>query len=161
VTVATDPLVSSSGAAGAHVARELIRRAEQESDPLACHIWGGETTVKLDPQRPGQGGRCLELALAAAREFGRDSDAAVSLHLLAAGTDGRDGPTDAAGAIVDSATWGVIETSGRHPERDLVRHDSYPALDAAGALLRTGPTGTNVNDVVIGLVPGRAYEDGD
>jgi len=71
--------------------------------------------------------------------------------LLAAGTDGRDGPTDAAGAIVDARTWSAIEAAGRDPARDLARHDAYHALDAAGALLRPGLTGTNVMDVVIGI----------
>jgi glycerate-2-kinase len=76
--------------------------------------------------------------------------------LLAAGTDGRDGPTEAAGAVVDGATWAEIETTGANPATALERHDCYPALDAAGALLRTGPTGTNVMDVVLGLVsPGQ------
>jgi hydroxypyruvate reductase len=71
--------------------------------------------------------------------------------LLAAGTDGRDGPTDAAGAVVDGGTWDAIATAGRDPSRDLAAHDAYHALDAAGALVRTGLTGTNVMDVVIGI----------
>ncbi len=71
--------------------------------------------------------------------------------LLAAGTDGRDGPTDAAGAVVDEGTWESIRGQGRRPDSDLARHDSYAALDAAGALLRTGLTGTNVMDLVFGL----------
>ena len=96
---------------------------------------------------PGLGGRCQELALAAARVLaGRAGPA-----LLAAGTDGRDGPTDAAGAIVDGSTWAAIAAGGRDPERDLARHDAYAALDAAGALLRPGLTGTNVMDIVIGV----------
>jgi glycerate-2-kinase len=71
--------------------------------------------------------------------------------VLAAGTDGRDGATDAAGAIVDTATWSAIERTGIDPTRALEWHDAYPALDAAGALLRTGLTETNVMDVVIGV----------
>ena len=71
--------------------------------------------------------------------------------MLAAGTDGRDGPTDAAGAIVDGRTWSAIRAAGRDPARDLAAHDAYPALDAAGVLLRTGLTGTNVMDVVIAI----------
>jgi hydroxypyruvate reductase len=69
--------------------------------------------------------------------------------LLAAGTDGRDGPTDAAGALVDGTTWERIVAAGRDPAIDLQRHDSYAALDAAGALLKTGPSGTNVMDIAI------------
>jgi hydroxypyruvate reductase len=71
--------------------------------------------------------------------------------LLAAGTDGRDGPTDAAGAIVDGSTWSAIMRSGRDPTRDLATHDAYHALDAASVLLRPGLTGTNVMDIVIGV----------
>lgn len=78
-------------------------------------------------------------------------DGAPSTCLLAAGTDGRDGPTDAAGAFVDGTTWERIRSAGRNPARDLAAHDAYPALDAAGALFRPGLTGTNVMDVVIGL----------
>ena len=77
---------------------------------------------------------------------------AAAITLLAAGTDGRDGPTDAAGAIVDRGTWRSDHRSGANPARDLARHDSYHALDAVGALFRPGLTGTNVMDVVIGLI---------
>lgn len=112
-----------------------------------CFVWGGETTVSLGGTPPGLGGRCQELALAAAAEL----DDVPGVALLAAGTDGRDGPTDAAGALVDGGTWARITGRGRDPEADLARHDAYHALDAADALLRTGPTGTNVMDVVIGL----------
>jgi glycerate 2-kinase len=77
--------------------------------------------------------------------------APLGVALLAAGTDGRDGPTDAAGAIVDGRTWSAIEESGRSPSQDLTAHDAYRALDAAGVLLRPGLTGTNVMDVVIGV----------
>jgi hydroxypyruvate reductase len=111
-----------------------------------CFIWGGETTVTLGPS-PGLGGRCQELALAAAHVLaGRGGPA-----LLAAGTDGRDGPTDAAGAIVDGSTWAAIAAAGRDPQRDLARHDAYAALNAVGGLLRPGLTGTNVMDIVIGV----------
>ena len=80
-----------------------------------------------------------------------DSRERRGISVLAAGTDGRDGPTDAAGAIVDGSTWSAIAAAGRDPVTDLARHDAYPALDAAGALFRPGLTGTNVMDVVIGL----------
>ena len=96
----------------------------------------------------GLGGRCQELALAAARVLRVPP---TGLALLAAGTDGRDGPTDAAGAIVDGKTWTAIAEKGRDPARDLAAHDAYRALDAAGALLRPGLTGTNVMDIVIGV----------
>ncbi|HEX5385964.1 MAG TPA: DUF4147 domain-containing protein [Gemmatimonadales bacterium] len=115
----------------------------------ACLIWGGETTVTLGAGA-GLGGRSQELALAAA-EVLHDGAGAQGPMILAAGTDGRDGPTDAAGAVVDGDTWEAIRETGRDPARDLARHDAYPALDAAGALLRPGLTGTNVMDVVFGL----------
>jgi hydroxypyruvate reductase len=99
-----------------------------------------------------RGGRCQELALSAARALYALGDAARGVTILAAGTDGRDGPTDAAGAVVDAQTWERVRAAGRDPARDLAAHDAYRALDAAGALLRTGLTGTNVSDVVIGLV---------
>lgn len=113
----------------------------------SCFVWGGETTVSLGAGPRGQGGRCQELALAAALEL----DQVPGVALLAAGTDGRDGPTDAAGGIVDGATCGRIAQAGRDPDADLARHDAYAALESAGALVRTGPTGTNVMDLVIGL----------
>jgi glycerate 2-kinase len=116
--------------------------------PPSCWIWGGETTVTLGERQPGLGGRCQELALAAARVL---ESAPERVALLAAGTDGRDGPTDAAGALVDGETWRAILRAGRDPLRDLLNHNAYPALDAAGALIRPGLSGTNVMDVVIGL----------
>ena len=74
------------------------------------------------------------------------------MTLLAAGTDGRDGPTDAAGAFADATVWDAITQAGGDPVRALARHESHAALHAADALFRPGPTGTNVLDVVIGLV---------
>jgi hydroxypyruvate reductase len=99
---------------------------------------------------PGLGGRSQELALAAAGELAAAGDDG-RITLLAAGTDGRDGPTDAAGACVDGRTWDAIRRAGRDPARDLAAHDAFRALDAARVLLRPGLTGTNVMDVVIGL----------
>jgi glycerate-2-kinase len=125
-----------------------------------CIIWGGETTVTLGEHPTGLGGRCQELALAAAQVL---SGTQSAVTLLAAGTDGRDGPTDAAGAVVDKDTWRSIARAGRDPARDLVTHDAYHALDAAGALLRPGLTGTNVMDIVIGICDGekrKRDEDG-
>ncbi len=104
--------------------------------------------MTLGDSTAGLGGRCQELALAAARAL---DGAGPAVMLLAAGTDGRDGPTDAAGAIVDGSTWRVVVAAGRDPARDLAAHDAYRALDAARALLRPGLTGTNVMDVVVGI----------
>ena len=109
-------------------------------------VWGGESTVCL-PEHPGRGGRNQHLALAAARLLSGYPE----LLLLAAGTDGTDGPTEEAGGLVDSETCGRITLAGLDPEDCLRRADAGTALAAADALVRTGPTGTNVADLVIGL----------
>jgi hydroxypyruvate reductase len=143
------PLEGEASQAGISVAATLRNYSQAPGTQGAarrCVILGGETTVTLGSD-PGLGGRSQELALAAARELAGLSRVA----LLAAGTDGRDGPTDAAGAVVDGTTWAAIAAAGRDPLADLARHDAYPALDAAGALFRPGLTGTNVMDLVIGL----------
>lgn len=150
------PLEGEAARCGERIARELIaHRARQRRDRgarAACVLWGGETTVTLGNGLCGEGGRSQELALAAARVLGDAGAAADGITLLAAGTDGRDGPTDAAGALVDRATWDAIARSGGNPAVALDRHDAYAALARAGALVRTGPTGTNVMDVVIALL---------
>jgi glycerate 2-kinase len=148
------PLAGEASASGASVAAVLLQHCgppgiPQPVAPTRCFIWGGETTVTLGDEPPGLGGRCQELALAAARAL---DGVRPGVALLAAGTDGRDGPTDAAGAIVDGSTWRTAASAGRDPARDMAAHDAYRALDAAGALLKVGLTGTNVMDVVIGVV---------
>ncbi|MEO6446713.1 MAG: DUF4147 domain-containing protein [Gemmatimonadaceae bacterium] len=137
------------------IARAAVAYAEANPGALgagACLIWGGETTVRLGDNADALGGRSQELALAAARVLAEGGAAARRVTILAAGTDGRDGPTDAAGAVVDAGSWGRIAAAGRDPLADLDAHRSYHALDAGGTLLRPGSTGTNVNDVVIALV---------
>jgi hydroxypyruvate reductase len=140
------------------MAQVLLDDAAHAGDRPCCVIWGGEPTVTLevDDLRDAQGGRMQELALAGAQRLHDAGIAAARVTLLAAGTDGRDGPTDAAGAVVNGATWQAMLAAGRDPAADLARHRSYAALDAAGALLRPGPTGTNVMDVVVGYVAPRA-----
>ena len=115
---------------------------------------GGETTVTLsDVAAPGRGGRSQELALAAALALRGDG----RVTLLAAGTDGSDGPTDAAGACVDGRTVERGARAGVDAAAALARHDSHSFFAAEGGLLRTGPTGTNVMDLVLALVePGPA-----
>jgi glycerate 2-kinase len=147
--VVETPIAGEASAAGASVAAKLLYNCARNSIPQpSCIIWGGETTVTLGRNPTGLGGRSQELALSAARSL---EGAPRGTALLAAGTDGRDGPTDAAGAIVDGTTWPAIVKAGRDPARDLAAHDAYHALDAAGVLLRPGLTGTNVMDVVIGV----------
>jgi glycerate-2-kinase len=124
-------------------ARVLLARARAAAgDAPLLWIAGGETSVTFD--RAGHGGRSQELALAAAVAIA--GDRAVSL--LAAGTDGTDGPTDAAGAYADGGSLARGAAAGVDGHRALERHDAYTFWAAEGGLLRTGPTGTNVMDVV-------------
>jgi glycerate 2-kinase len=109
-------------------------------------VWGGESTVSL-PSRSGRGGRNTHLALAAARLL-RPGE---PLTMLAAGTDGTDGPTDDAGAIVDAGTVERAELGGCDVELAVRGFDSATALEAAGDLVHTGPTGTNVGDLLVGI----------
>lgn len=114
--------------------------------PQALLLAGGETVVQL-PARPGHGGRCQHLALAAARLIAGHPE----YLLLAAGTDGRDGASDDAGALVDGDTLARIEDVGLDVEAGLAAADSGTLLEAAGDLVFTGPTGTNVGDIVLAL----------
>ena len=134
-------------AAKSHSARvkEMIRTKKPDSRPT-CVISGGETTVTI--RGDGLGGRNQEFALAAAIEI----DGLDGVILLSAGTDGVDGPTDAAGAIVDGATIARAKAKNLDPALFLARNDSYHFLRATGDLLMTGPTLTNVMDLQITLV---------
>ena len=109
-------------------------------------VWGGESTVQL-PEQPGRGGRNQHLALAAARIIAGHEN----LLLLVAGTDGTDGVTSDAGALVDGETCSRVALSEIDVQSCLQHADSGTALEAAGDLIHTGPTGTNVGDIVIGL----------
>ncbi len=145
-----DALTGDAATAGMSIANQALTLARDEPS-RRCLVFSGENTVTVGADS-GKGGRCQELALSAAKALARAGDHARGITLLAAGTDGRDGPTDAAGALVDNQTWHSIATAGLDPERALARHDAWTALDAAGALLRSGPTGTNVNDLVLALI---------
>jgi hydroxypyruvate reductase len=129
-------------------ARRLAVRFTHELDlyPEGIHIWGGESVVRL-PEHPGHGGRNQHLALTAARGIAGRRD----LLLLAAGTDGTDGVSLDAGALVDGETCARIALAEIDVELCLERADSGTALARAGDLIHTGPTGTNVGDLVIGL----------
>lgn len=113
------------------------------------HCWTGETTVTLGATPAGRGGRCQELALSAALALEQVGADGAGVTILAAGTDGRDGPTDAAGAIVDAQTAARIRSGGADPVAALRAHDAGTALERADALLVTGHTGTNVADVLL------------
>ena len=154
VDVAPSRLTGEAARAGESIARTLIA-ARTSGATNRCMLWGGETTVALPSTSgagPSGGGRCQELALAAARVLHDAGDAARGIVILAAGTDGRDGATDAAGAIVDSTTWGAIAATGRDPAHALAAHESHGALRTANALIPRRVTGTNVNDIVVGMV---------
>ena len=129
----------------AAIAKE-IRAVRRPVRPPACIISGGETTVTI--RAGGLGGRNQEFALAAAIDIAGLSDVLI----LSAGTDGADGPTDAAGAIADGATIARAQRRGLDARRFLANNDSYSFLSALGGLITTGPTGTNVADVQIILV---------
>jgi hydroxypyruvate reductase len=124
-----------------------LRNAAEALSPghAVVMIAGGETTVNV--RGDGKGGRNQEFALAAAGELAGEGEIAV----LAAGTDGVDGPTDAAGAYVDGTTLARASSLGLDPGAHLSRNDAYPFFEALGDLVITGPTGTNVADLVIGL----------
>jgi glycerate 2-kinase len=157
VLVVDEPLADDAALTGSRLAEELVRFREagladgESHRPLTCMIWGGETVVTLDGTDAPPGGRCQELALSAAFALDALGPRGEGIALLAAGTDGRDGTTPAAGAIVDASTIPSIVGAGRDPRRDLDTHRAHDALAAAGALLQTGPSGTNVGDVVIGV----------
>jgi glycerate 2-kinase len=108
-------------------------------------IAGGEPTVSL-PERPGRSGRAQHLALLLARDLARAQAAAT---ILVAGSDGVDGTSDAAGAVVDRDTWSRIEGAGLDPGNSLASFDAAAALAAAGAQIVTGPTGVNHADLVL------------
>ncbi len=128
----------------AAVARELAGSGHPLRRP-ACVLSGGETTVTLSGN--GKGGRNQELALAAALGI----DGLERIAILSAGTDGNDGPTDAAGAFVDGATVTRARAAGLDPRAALERHDAYPFFAALGDLVITGPTRTNVMDLCLVL----------
>ncbi len=126
-------------------ARQLLRAGREGGRRPVALLSGGETTVTLGP-RPGRGGRNQEFALAtAAMLAGRNA------LVLSIGTDGIDGPTDAAGGWVDGQTAALALRGGWDLSEALHSHAAYPALSALGGLLRTGPTGTNVMDLHVGL----------
>ena len=126
----------------AGVLRELVTSDRPLARP-ACVVLGGETTVTV--QGRGRGGRNQELALSAALAL----DGLEGVLLVSLATDGVDGPTDAAGAMVDGGTIARGGALGLQARAHLAENDAYPYLAATGDLLRLGPTGTNVNDLVL------------
>ncbi len=140
------PIVGDTRRAALAEARAVVR--SPRARPIA-RISGGETTVVLGPH-PGRGGRNQEFALTAARPL-----AGRSAVVLSIGTDGIDGPTDAAGGWIDGRTVTRAHRLGLDLARELTRHNAYPTLERLGGLLRTGPTGTNVTDLHVALIAAR------
>jgi glycerate 2-kinase len=122
-----------------------IKKSGRSQQPV-CLLSGGETTVRVKGK--GTGGRNMELALA----FAQAIENTTGITLLSAGTDGTDGPTDAAGAIVDGHTLKRAKALGIDSQKYLEENDSYPFLKETGDLLITGPTGTNVMDLQIVII---------
>ena len=123
----------------------VLKQIAKTGEPLrrpACMIAGGETTVTV--RGDGLGGRNLELALSSVSELKGLAD----VMLLTLATDGGDGPTDAAGGAVTGETYTQASRFGIDPQDYLNRNDSYRFFDKIGDLIKTGPTQTNVNDLV-------------
>ena len=134
---------------------EMLQRPAKERQH-DCLIWGGEPTVELiDAQTRGKGGRNQQLALAAYRrliELDLPESHWKRIAILSAGTDGEDGPTDAAGAVVDAGVHLRATQANLDPAAFLKRNDAYHFFEATGGLIITGPTGTNVCDIRVAIV---------
>ena len=139
----TEVLTDSLGGEAREAAGWLMQQALSRWQRPFCLIAGGETTVTVTGS--GKGGRNTELALA----FALEAEDAKGITLLAAGTDGTDGPTDAAGAIVDQDTAPMARAKDLSADDYLRENDSYGFFNQTGELLKTGPTGTNVMDINI------------
>jgi hydroxypyruvate reductase len=139
--ILTNELQGEARQVGRELAHRLRERISRRTHPF-CLIAGGETTVTIRGQ--GKGGRNQELALSAINEL----RGLENVMLIALGTDGDDGPTDAAGAVVTGESARRAESLGLDAADYLSRNDAYPFFDKLGDLLKTGPTGTNVNDLI-------------
>ncbi|MCH5198035.1 MAG: DUF4147 domain-containing protein [Oscillospiraceae bacterium] len=139
----TPRIMSSSLTGEARSRAAEIAAAADNSDEKTAYLYAGETTVTLKGK--GKGGRNQEMALSAAIALrGKKNIAFISV-----GSDGTDGPTDAAGGYADGETYEKITAAGLSPEKELENNNSYYALKAAGDLIITGATGTNVNDITV------------
>lgn len=149
--ILTDRLCCQAREAGSFLAS--IARSHAEDGGRLAFLAGGETVVRLTGR--GKGGRNQELALAAAEGIrGLDNVLIFSL-----GSDGTDGPTDAAGGLVDGETAEALSALGVSIPQTLQDNDAYHALERVGGLLFTGPTGTNVNDISVVLIGDSAKRD--
>jgi Putative glycerate kinase len=147
--------IVSSGLAG-EAREQAVQIAEQllsyKGPRPACLLWGGETTVTLKGK--GKGGRNQELALAALQYLaGKNLSREAFPVLLSAGTDGTDGPTDAAGGIIDYDVYQAAIAEQLNMHEFLVNNDAYHFLQQTNGHVITGPTQTNVMDIIVGLLP--------
>ena len=128
-----------------------IAAGQSDIQRPACLVLGGETTVTV--HGPGLGGRDQELALSAALALeGHGLPEGIEAAVVSLGTDGTDGPTDAAGGIAESDTLARARAGGLDTHTALAANDSYHLLGSLGDLLITGPTQTNVNDLMLVMV---------
>ncbi len=146
--IVTTELRGEARQRGQEIAQELLTLHTQHPNTPICRIYGGEPTVTV--RGDGKGGRNQELALAAALTLAR-AGANSKLLVAALGTDGTDGPTDAAGAYAAPDTLARAGALGLNAQDYLARNDSYRFFQQLGDLIITGPTGTNVADIVIAL----------
>jgi len=146
VHLEAQPLTGDTTAAARQFGARVRALAASRPQQALCVLGGGETTVRV--RGPGRGGRNQEFALALAPDIcGSD------IVVLSAGTDGIDGPTDAAGAFVDGTTLQRAAARGLSADAALADNDAYPFFSSLGDLFCCGPTGTNVMDLKIALVP--------
>ena len=143
--IITTSLSGEAQSAGKEIAEKAILFSQKPHSKTAF-IYGGETTVTVKGN--GKGGRNQEIALSASIALKNQPD----ILLFSLGSDGTDGPTDAAGGIVDGNSYNRMSAAGINPEKYLSNNDSYNALDSIGALIKTGPTGTNVNDITVVII---------
>jgi hydroxypyruvate reductase len=142
--ILTDSLCCEAREAGKFLAS--IARFHADSKESLAFIAGGETVVHL--KGSGKGGRNQELALAATERL----RGLINTVVFSFGSDGTDGPTDAAGGIVDHSSYEKMQAMGVNPDSALSNNDAYHALQKCGGLIVTGPTGTNVNDAAVVLI---------
>ena len=147
VEVIERPIDGDVSVASKAFCERLGQIAEQSSERPVCLIGGGEPTVILG-RSPGRGGRNQQFALACAFEIQGKEE----LTVLSCGTDGTDGPTDAAGAVVDGSTIERCRSLGLDSRKALETRDAYPLFEQSGNLVETGPTNSNVMDIMLGIV---------
>lgn len=135
------------GKAASGILSEILASGHPIQRP-ACLLMGGETTVTIRGE--GKGGRNQELVLSALISLKNVNEQYI---LISCGTDGTDGPTDAAGGMISNETWEKVRNQKMKPQEFLDQNDAYHFLEKVDGLIKTGPTGTNVMDIIIVLIP--------